>query len=422
MPPFDEVTTYLQGEMRRHKTAVEQIMDNAESEGRGSPNEDEQREIETHLEAVAAAKTRIAEREDRQKIKDALQNIVDVEPEPTKGNSGPRNLGEAFVKSEAWRALKETGRVGSGKWDTGPIEFEQKLTDSGSPALTVSSTGDAGGGLPLQPQVLPFLPPVEVPLTVAALFGSGTATANTLKYLEETTTNPGALDSDYTSDHTPAISENLTTEGGLKPAASIDFTVRTVTLAKIAAVLPVSDEMMEDEPQLVSYINGRLSVFVRQAEEAHILNTLLAAGITTGVNGGGIGGTNNFDALAAAHYRVQNDSGLNPDAVVINPVDFWKMAVTKSTNGDYYGGGPNSPSNLTPWGTRAVITNAVAAGKPIVGAFRDGGTVWRKGGLSVQASNGYNDYFRRDLTLLRAVERMGLAVYRPTAFVQATLS
>jgi HK97 family phage major capsid protein len=54
----------------------------------------------------------------------------------------------------------------------------------------------------------------------------------------------------------------------------------------------------------------------------------------------------------------------------------------------------------------------------LVGAFREGAQVWRKGGLTVESSNSHQDYFRKNLVALRAEERIALTVYRPSAFQQ----
>ena len=180
--------------------------------------------------------------------------------------------------------------------------------------------------------------------------------------------------------------------------------------------------MLEDEPQIASYINGRLVVFVRQAEEAYLVNKLLGSGIGTADASNDIGGSNMFDAIAAGILSCQTVGGLDPDAVLIHPQDFWKMATSKDgVNGGYFSGGPYAAPSRSPWGIQTVVTREAMNGFPLVGAFREGATLWRKGGLSVEASNSHSDYFRKDLTALRAEERIGLTVLRPKAFVKVTI-
>ena len=48
--------------------------------------------------------------------------------------------------------------------------------------------------------------------------------------------------------------------------------------------------------------------------------------------------------------------------------------------------------------------------------------VWRRGGLSVEATNSHSNYFQLNLVAIRAEERLALAVYRPTGFVEVRLS
>ena len=42
-------------------------------------------------------------------------------------------------------------------------------------------------------------------------------------------------------------------------------------IKKIATVLPISDELLEDAPSIQSYLNGRLSLFVSIEEERQLL-------------------------------------------------------------------------------------------------------------------------------------------------------
>jgi HK97 family phage major capsid protein len=238
-------------------------------------------------------------------------------------------------------------------------------------------------------------------------------------YLEETTTNTLLGNQPYSGQSSLA---KTTAEGGAKTPVFVDFTKRTTSIEKIAAFLPISDEMLEDEPQIASYINGRLTVFVKQAEEAYVMNKLLSTAISTADGSDLLGGTNMFDAIAAGILTVQTSAGMDPDAVLIHPVDFWKLATSKdAVDGQYFSGGPYRSPASSPWGIRTVVTREALLGNPLVGAFRDGAVLWRKGGLSVEASNSHSDYFRKDLTALRAEERLGLTVLRPKAFCKVSL-
>lgn len=398
--------------VRRLKSEVEAITGTAEDEGRDL-NETEKAKVEEILAKIGEHKSEIKRIEDREELKKAIDDITDsvgntaVEQAP----EDAKTVGDAFVRSGGYKALKQQGL--RGRWSSGVIELPRKLTDAG---LNVVSSGDgAGGNLPLSPQIARSpISPVENQLTIASLFTPGTATQNTIVYLEETTTTPGVLNARYSdSDRTVTT----TAEGAAKPAAFIDFTRRSKELSKLAAFLPVSDEMLEDEPAIVTYINGRLGLFIRQAEDAFLFDELLAANIGD-ARDDDLAGNNWFDAIAAGIKRVQHFGGVNPDAILMHPTDFWTMATTKESGGTgaYYGGSPYRGPLDNPWGIPVLVSAAALSGTAIVGAFREGGQVWRKGGISVEASNSHEDYFRKNLTAIRAEERMALTVYRPSAF------
>jgi HK97 family phage major capsid protein len=111
---------------------------------------------------------------------------------------------------------------------------------------------------------------------------------------------------------------------------------------------------------------------------------------------------------------------------VINPADYETLRLKKDANDQYMGGGffsgayggePGIAWNLPIWGLRTIVTPAVAAGSPIVGAFNVGATVYRKGGVRVEATNSNQDDFVNNLVSIRAEERIAFAVRRPSAFV-----
>ena len=68
-----------------------------------------------------------------------------------------------------------------------------------------------------------------------------------------------------------------------------------------------------------------------------------------------------------------------------------------------------------------MVTNSMPKGTCLVGAFRQGATVLRKGGLRVDSTNTNADDFDNNLVTLRAEERVGLMVPLPAAFVKVTL-
>lgn len=402
---------YLESEVNRLVEQAREVTRKAETENRGL-NSEERMKVEGLISETNQLKSRISELDDNERLLAAIDNASAVASgTPTVEDRGSKSLGEAFVKSEGYKGLMARGLIGS--WTTGPIGFGAKVNDGEGNAI-VAETGSpifGGGTNTLEPQILPGIQgPVEQRLTVADLLGQGQTTSNAIVFLKETLTVSGAYDS-------AAGSAVLTSEGGLKPASELDFNKVTTSVDKIATFLPVSDEMLEDQPQVASYINGRLQLFVRQAEEAYIVDKILGVAGSSS-SAGELDGDNIFDGIAAAIMHVRTDAGLEPDGLLVSPLDAAKMDVARAVGGTgaYFSGGPYGAPNQNPWGLRRVVTTAVADGAPIVGAFREGATLWRRGGMTIEASNSHSDYFRRNLTALRCEERLAVTVFRNAAF------
>ena len=71
-------------------------------------------------------------------------------------------------------------------------------------------------------------------------------------------------------------------------------------------------------------------------------------------------------------------------------------------------------------GRRVVLSSLITANTALVGAFGTAAQLFRKGALRVDVSNSHADFFVKNLTAIRAEERIALAVYRPAAFGTVT--
>lgn len=258
--------------------------------------------------------------------------------------------------------------------------------------------------------------------TIAGWLGSGTLTATSITYYVEAL-KEGAF---------AAVAE-----GGLKPQLHYTYDQVNDTLTKIAGRIKINDEMAEDLPFIVSEINGRLLYDLVMFEEAQLLNgngtapqlrgLLNRVGVQTETS---VGAADNADAIFRALTKVQTGTGLTADGIVINPLDYQKLRLSKDANGQYFAGGfftgayGNGTVGGAPgvWGQNTVVTSAIAAGTVLVGAGAQGATVYRKGGVRVEATNSNEDDFNYNRISIRAEERIALAVRKPSAFVKVTLS
>lgn len=329
------------------------------------------------------------------------------------------SLGEHFVKHAHEKMLAVKGISGA---TVSAPEFKAN-TDT----HTTGNAADAGGAL--APYITQFDQTIVKPYRrrafVTDLVNTGTLTnANAVTYLVE---GPAA-EGDF----------GMVPEGGAKP--QIHFgppTTRTDAMRKIAAFMKFTDEMIEDWGFLVSEINNRALYMLSMKEEAQILNgdgtgqnllgLLNRSGIQTETSADK---TDNFDSLYRAMGKILNITGIAADGVVMNPVDYQNLRLSKDGNGQYFAGGPftgqygNGSVLAQPdiWGLPVVVTPAIAKGKALVSALKQGKTLWRKGGVRVESTNSHVDDFTNNLVTVRIEERIGLADRMPSATCQVTLS
>ncbi len=391
-----DAVDYFRSENERHVAEAQSIIDAADAEGRPLSTE-EREDIEKHTAEAQSFATKVKDHEDNEKLRkqverlgEVIQTPVDVAP------ADARSWGAALISSEGYRALKAQGGV-QGKFEMG-VEYGAA---AGDPVL--KSTGSNADVVFQDP-----VPGLKDPglrqerLTLADLFAQGQASGGTIRYLKVTTRTPPT--------------ETLTSEGAEKPGAEFAFDDATATLSKLAAFIPISEEMIEDAPYVKSYIDENLPLMVEQSLETKLATALYAGAGLTAAPATLSGGSNGFDAIAAGINALQTQDFFQPDGLFIHPNDYWALRIDKDDNDGYYGSGPWAGPSANPWGLRTVVSASATAGSPIVGAFKQGAQLWRKGGTRLEASNSHDDYFRKNLVALRAELRYALTIYYSQAF------
>jgi HK97 family phage major capsid protein len=427
----------------KHAKAIEELYDLERKEDRGL-TDDERLQVEEHVKAIETLKSEkreadanlktLQEAEDMgRKLGPAVPSMsVGSEPHDRIQDYIGKSIGEQFVDSAAYKsavgAYRESGRLPSG-FTTGAVAMDAKGT-------LLEGAGGGGGALAATvPQVVPgVVDKLFQRLTFADLILSGQASTNSLRYVVEGTATSGAAG---------------VAEGGTKPESTLGLTTTDEPIKKIATMLPISEEMLEDAPAIQSYINGRLMLFVKIEEERQLIRGTSGGNEVQGlltsrsvpVYAGGTAAGNKAIQLFKAMNGLRGSAFLEPDFIVLHPGDWEDIRLLTDTAGQLFGGGPfvgpyggpqgpvsatgNQVSNVgvSIWEKPVYVTGATGAtkGTAIVGT-RESAQVWRRGGMSVEASNSHSNYFQLNLVAIRAEERLGLAVYRPTGFVEVRLA
>jgi HK97 family phage major capsid protein len=225
----------------------------------------------------------------------------------------------------------------------------------------------------------------------------------------------------------PAVAK----EGGtLSQYHFADPEKKTAALEKIGGFYRESYEIVTDQAWLASSINDRGLYLHDLTVEDKLISDLSA---TDGLQTATTKSAGLADAIFQAITNIGNATPFMADAVVLNPADYQTLRLTKDTNGQYLGGGYFSGQYgsqggivLYPdvWGLTTVVTSAVAAGSPWVGAFKASGSVFTRAGdgLRVEMTNSDKDDFEHDLVAIRVIERLKLVVRYPAGLEKLTIS
>jgi HK97 family phage major capsid protein len=430
-----------------HVHEYQGIYKKADTEDR-DPTDEERLAVESHLKAIETLRVEKASVEENIKtLRDVddigrkLGGAVSVTSEPEDRlfhdmntrmfPQAQKTVGEQFVTSSGYKAALEAYSAGGlpENFATGMIEVDLKgtlLEGSSSPG------SGSGGGLVPVPQAVPgVVPTLFQQLHVADLFLSGQASGNTLRYVVEGTATSGAAG---------------VAEAGTKPESTLGLGTRDEPIKKIATFLPVADELLEDAPAVQSYINGRLLLFVKIEEERQLIRGTSGGnevqGLLTGRNVPVFtGGTADNKAVQVfkAMNSMRGSAFVEPEWVIMHPTDYQTIRLLTDSAGQFFGGGPflgpyGGPQgpvgasgqlgggNDLLWNKPLYVTAAIGgAGTAVIGTSANA-QVWRRGGVSVEASNSHSNFFQVNLVALRAEERLGLAVYRAGGYVEARLA
>jgi HK97 family phage major capsid protein len=318
-----------------------------------------------------------------------------------------KSLGQQWVESEAGKFFAQKKHQGTRNWASPQAE----VFDPDRVYGTTLTEGTASGGKLIIPDYRPGIQPLLFKkLTIRDLLASGTTQSTSIVYMVETSfTNAAAT----------------VAEGAAKPESTLVFDQVTDPVVKIAHWIPVTEEMLEDVNQIRSYIDARLRLGVELTEEDQLLNGNGTLPNLRGIlNRVGLTPPHVFtapetaaDAIFAQMMAIFYASFVMPTGHVMNPVNWTKIQLGKDTTGNYYGSGPFSSAQApTLWGLPVDVTPSIVAGTALTGAFATQAQVFTHGGMRLDASNSHQDYFIKNLVAIRAEQREGLAVYRPSAF------
>lgn len=208
-------------------------------------------------------------------------------------------------------------------------------------------------------------------------------------------------------------------EGDEKAEGELPTTLERAEIATIAAWLPASKQVLDDNSELENQISMLMSTGVRQKLERELIAGAGGPGEIEGLIGQVTPMASMLphpaDRIGEAVTTLKA-RGWVPNVVVMNPVDWFAIASERAATGDgqYILGSPRDPSPPSLWGVPVVVTVAMPVGKALVLDTKTLALLDRQE-VTVEASRHDGNNFRRNLVTILAELRAGLAVYAPTA-------
>lgn len=319
------------------------------------------------------------------------------------GDASEKSTGNLFTDTDDFKTMKARGG-GTARMGVKAVTSISSLT-----------TGTGGVGDGIRPNRLPFIvTPGLRTFTIRDLIMPGRTDSNAIEYVKE---------SGFQNMAAPVA------ELAQKAQSDLSFDLLTTPVRTIAHWFHASKQVLDDIPLLQSYIDGRARYGLALVEEAQLL-----AGDGTGQNLLGL--IPQATAYAFATYSKAGDTIVDrirrgilqvrvalyrASAIVLNPIDWAEIETLKDSQGNYIIGDPRGQIEKRLWGLPVVDSDAIAAGKFMVGAFNMAAQVFDREDANVQVSTEDRDNFIKNAVTIRAEERLALAVTRPESFVYGNL-
>jgi HK97 family phage major capsid protein len=390
----DEVTdaTHLLGEVKTlladHKTKSETLDKEVKEAGKATKETAEAlAEVRDKMGKMTAQLLELAQR----------QSVA-----PGSGPTKAKTLGEMFTECDSFKSLQKLGK-GNASMKISRDDLESKTT------ITTGTLPQPTSGVIMPQRVPGIFGPQLRQLRVRDLLPQGNTTSNAIDYVKELA---------FTNAAAPVA------EAAAKPESALTFQVAVAPVRTIAHWIPATNQVLDDFVQLRGYIDNRLTYGLKLVEEAQLLS-----GDGTGQNILGIipqataydnnktqAGDTKIDILrhAIGQARVAE---FPVDGIVVNPVDWEAIELTKANTGEYIIGDPKGILPFTIWGRAVVETTAITAGQFLTGAFQMGAQIWDRQDVTIDVSTEHQDFFIKNMVAIRVEERLALTVYRPGAFI-----
>lgn len=311
--------------------------------------------IEDHGAAVKGLNGKVDDTQS--KVNEALERLQDLEMKGVKlrGHKAiPSTKGalQTFVKSQGMDSMR------AGAKDSGRVD----LPDVSIKALVNTGRGQAGDS--------------EYSVQAERATGIANDPRLALQLLEVLTTIPVGS-STYEFTQLKSFENNAgyqILEGTRKAESKIVLEPASANIQTIAHWTRASVQVLDDEASLMTYIGNLLGYGALAKLEAEIINGVGGNGKILGLLQQAVpyvptvaaGSPNSPTDRVGEAAAAMKSEGWKPSIVLMNPLDWFSIQISKSDDGLYLLGGPQDPANATLWKNVVVETPSLARGKALL--------------------------------------------------------
>lgn len=366
--------------------------------------------LQSEIQSLKGSQNSVSELENTIKsLQKEVQALQQTKAQSVITTDNKMDYGSRFVASNEFKAFKSALR---------DRNASIRLELSAAPETTQASNSATRTSL-AQPYEAGIVTDPRQVLAIESLFGKINIDVNAYQYIKY----------GFTTTVT-ATGPAVVSEGSAKPESNYSGTIETGTIKTLAHWTKMTEQMIADDANIVSFINADMQYQLDKVIDAQIVNgsgsgelkgLSASNNYTDYITGAGIDtGDTVIDLILKVKTKMEA-ANIRNISLLLNPVDWCKVLCSKNVNKDYLIPGIVDIPQQRIWGVPVILSGSVTSGKFHMGNFYEGGKIFERQGVTVEMARSGDD-FEKNLMTLRVERRLDFAVVQPKALAYGDFS
>lgn len=366
--------------------------------------------LQSEIQSLKTSQGSVSELENTIKsLQKEVQALQQTKAQSVITTDNKMDYGSRFVASNEFKAFKSALR---------DRNASIRLELAAAPETTQASNSATRTSL-AQPYEAGIVTDPRQVLAIESLFGKINIDVNAYQYIKY----------GFTTTVT-ATGPAVVSEGSAKPESNYSGTIETGTIKTLAHWTKMTEQMIADNGNIVTFINDDMQYQLNKVIDAQIVNGTgsgqlkglsVSGNYTDYITGAGIDtGDTVIDLILKVKTKMEA-ANIRNISLLLNPVDWCKVLCSKNVNKDYLIPGIVDIPQQRIWGVPVILSGSVTSGKFHMGNFYEGGKIFERQGVTVEMARSGDD-FEKNLMTLRVERRLDFAVVQPKALAYGDFS